>query len=127
MRVSLLLAVLAGPALGQGHPCDGAETQVELNMCSYEAWELADEELNEAYAAAVEAAQGFDEWPEGRAEETLRAAQRAWIDFRDAGCEAEAATWDGGTGQPMARNGCLETQTLRRTEDLWAYAEAWGG
>lgn len=126
MRSFLVLAALAGPAPAQADACAGAVTQAELNMCTYEAWEIADGELNDAYAAAVEAARSYDASYDGRAEEVLRAAQRAWVAFRDADCEAAAVAWDGGTGQPMIRNTCLEDLTLRRAEDLWGYAEAWG-
>ena len=98
-------------------------TQADLNDCTALAYEAADEELNLAYGAALGAARQFDSWPEGRAEATLRAAQRAWVAFRDAACEAEAALWDGGSAQPMIRSGCLERLTLQRTDDLWAYAE----
>ncbi|EYD74001.1 hypothetical protein Rumeso_04443 [Rubellimicrobium mesophilum DSM 19309] len=118
-----MLAVLgAGPAVAQD-PCAGAVTQLDLNRCSAEAYEAADEELSRAYGAAVAAARQFDSSPGGRAEATLRAAQRAWIAYRDASCEAEAALWDGGSGQPMIRAGCLGRLTALRTDDLKAYAE----
>ena len=120
---ALLLAGLwAGPALAQD-PCEEAVTQLDLNDCTAEALAVADEELNLAYDAALGAARQYDSSPEGQAEATLRAAQRAWIAYRDAACEAEAALWDGGSAQPMIRSGCLEHLTVLRTEDLWAYAE----
>ena len=117
-----LAGLVAGPALAQD-PCDGAVTQFDLNQCSEAAYRAADKELNGAYAAALEAARQYDSWPEGRAEATLRAAQRTWIAYRDAACEAEAALWDGGSGQPMILSGCLGRLTAQRTDDLKAYAE----
>ena len=114
-----LFLLLAGPVAAQEHPCDGAETQIDLNECSYVAWEQADVELNDAYAAAMGVAQGHG----GSAGEALRDAQRAWIAFRDADCAAEAAFWEGGSAQPMILYGCLETITLQRTDDLWAISE----
>lgn len=114
-----LFLLLAGPVAAQEHPCDGAETQIDLNECSYVAWEQADVELNEAYAAAMGVAEGHG----GSAGEALRDAQRAWIAFRDADCAAEAAFWEGGSAQPMILYGCLETITLQRTDDLWAISE----
>jgi uncharacterized protein YecT (DUF1311 family) len=119
----LLTLALAGPA-GAQDPCEWADTQHDLNQCTYSAWMAADEELNRAYAAALAAARQFDPWPEGRAESTLRQAQRAWVAFRDAACDAEAAPWDGGSAQPMILSSCLERLTLLRTDDLWAYAES---
>jgi uncharacterized protein YecT (DUF1311 family) len=118
----LALACAAAPAWAQD-PCEGAVTQLDLNDCTHAAWMAADEELNLAYGAALEAARQYDSWPEGRAEDTLRAAQRAWVAYRDAACEAEAALWDGGSAQPMILSGCLGRLTTQRTDDLWAYAE----
>lgn len=120
--LAVAAGLLAGPAMAQD-ACAEAVTQLELNDCSALAHEAADGELNLAYEAALAAARQYDSSPEGRAEETLRAAQRAWISFRDAACEAEAALWDGGSAQPMIRSGCLERLTLQRTDDLWSYAE----
>ena len=118
-----LLLLAAAPARAQ-EACDDAVTQLDLNECTHVAWLAADEELNRAYEAALAAARQFDSWPEGRAESTLREAQRAWVAFRDAACEAEAALWDGGSAQPMILAGCFERLTLLRTDDLWAYAES---
>ena len=111
--------LLAGPVAAQEHPCDGAETQIDLNECSFVAWEQADAELNDAYAAAMRVAEGYG----GTVADDLRAAQRAWIAFRDADCAAEAAFWEGGSAQPMILYGCLEMITLQRTDDLWAISE----
>lgn len=121
--VGLLLALAGGPALAQDL-CGAAVTQFDLNECSHAAYLVADEELNHAYAAARDAARRIDRGSsEVRAEDSLRAAQRAWVAFRDAACEAEAVPATGGSMQPMIRSGCLERLTTQRTDDLWAYAE----
>jgi uncharacterized protein YecT (DUF1311 family) len=91
-------------------------TQFDLNACSLVAWQKADAALNEAWDAALAA---LDEPVEAR----LRAAQRAWIAFRDAECEAQAAFFEGGSAQPMVRNGCLESLTLARTGEIRGYEE----
>lgn len=116
------MAVACGPLWAQDL-CAGAMTQLALNECSHAAYLVADEELNRAYGAAREAAREIDEWSQGRAEDTLKAAQRAWVAFRDAACEAEAAPETGGSIRPMVRSACLERLTLQRTDDLWSYAE----
>ena len=107
----------AGPALSQG-ACGEAVTRLDPNDCAHAARQEADAALNLAYGEASAQAETHDEHPGGRAEETLRVAQRAWVACRDAACEAQAAVRDGGSMEPMIRNGCLEALTLRRTEDL---------
>lgn len=114
--------LLAGPAWAQEVDCGRAVTQVEMNDCARRDWAEADAALNLAYAEAVARAEAFDTHPEGRAEETLRAAQRAWVAFRDAVCESQAVLWEGGSAEPMVRSGCLATVTRQRAEALRTYA-----
>ena len=114
--------LLGAPAMAQEVDCGRAVTQGDMNDCARLDWEAADEALNLAYGEAVARAEAFDTYPEGRAEETLRAAQRAWVAFRDAVCESEAALWDGGSAEPMVRSGCLAAVTRQRTEYLTTYA-----
>lgn len=97
--------------------CDSPETQAEITQCSAQAYQAADDELNEAYQVLV-----------GRLEnnesslEKLRAAQRQWIGFRDAECAFESSAVEGGSAQPMVRNGCLEALTKARTQRLQEHA-----
>ena len=61
-----------------GPGCDAAETGQEFVGCVADALLRADRELDETYARALEVAES---------ERGLRAAQRAWIVYRDADCE----------------------------------------
>jgi uncharacterized protein YecT (DUF1311 family) len=118
------LACLIGlPAWGQADPCAGAVTQADLNECSHAAYLAADEDLNLAYEAALDAARQIDAWSEARAQDRLRVAQRAWVAYRDAACDAETAQEEGGSIHPLLYASCLERLTILRSDDLWAYAE----
>ena len=124
--LAVLMLLLPEVAGAQEADCASAVTQFDLNECAYAEFEAADAELNRAYAAAVEAAREAEEYEPG-AEDRLRAAQRAWVAFRDLDCEAVApATPGAGSMQPMAYAGCLAGLTDQRAYDLWAYAEAQG-
>ena len=48
----------------------------------------------------------------------LRAAQRAWITFRDAACAAEGYQMHGGSAEPMVIYGCRARLTEARLADL---------
>jgi uncharacterized protein YecT (DUF1311 family) len=62
---------------------NGAETQAEVNACASAEAGRADEELNHVYAQVLaEAASVTDAIPK------VKAAERAWIGFRDAYIEA---------------------------------------
>ncbi len=82
--------------------CIGAETQRQ------------DRRLNQAYKAAM-ALQS----PERKKQ--LQAAQRAWIQFRDANC-AFYFDPDGGSLARVSANDCVMTSTAQRAQELEGFA-----
>ncbi len=98
------LCLLAAPAL--------AQSQQEMNREAEQQFEAADRELNRVYKAAETKLDA-----EGKAK--LRAAQRAWIAFRD----AEAARVADGEGRggsifPMIYAGTRKRLTDERIKQL---------
>jgi uncharacterized protein YecT (DUF1311 family) len=63
---------------------DKAQTQVEMNTCAGEEYKAADAELNRVYQAVLKK---YKDDPKFLAK--LRAAQRAWLAYRDAEEEAK--------------------------------------
>jgi uncharacterized protein YecT (DUF1311 family) len=76
--------------------------------------DIQDKRLNIAFATAM---RGLS--PHRKA--SLRAAQRAWIAYRDAWC---GITYDGDSGQAehLAANQCMLDETIRQTIRLDALA-----
>jgi uncharacterized protein YecT (DUF1311 family) len=107
--------------------------QMQMNQCSYLAYQAADEDLNLAYGLArdtlksndADIAEIYGELPEGyqRGVIILRDAQRAWIAFRDLSCQAEGQQYYGGSIRPLIENTCKESLTRQRTEQLRAAFE----
>ena len=50
--------------------------------------------------------------------ESLRAAQKLWVQFRDANCTYVASEAEGGSMQPLEFNECKLTMTVERTTEL---------
>lgn len=121
MRLSsLFLSVgflLSSSFASANDSCDSANTQTELNLCTAQAYQAVDDELNAVYQTLVSRLEG-----NSASLDKLRVAQRAWIGFRDAECAFESSAVEGGSAQPMVRNGCLETLTEARTEQLREHA-----
>ena len=92
-------------------PCPGSNTQFELNQCAARARDRADAELNKVYRELMKDA-GVTE----RAK--LRAAQLAWIKFRDAHCDYRSVGNKGGTIYPMVVSFCLAGVTTSRVKQL---------
>lgn len=109
----LIASTTRGGEVVQTLPADCDSTQQAMNACAAQRYTQADDALNRAYRAARSAAR--DEAGQAR----LRAAQRAWIVFRDKDCLAQAGPRkEGGSIWPLQQYGCLERHTLRRTDDL---------
>ncbi len=127
MRLLFALALLLpAPLLAQAPDCTAPQTQTDMTQCAVLDWQAADADLNVAYGKAVQAMQALDrDLPAGEAgaEAALRAAQRAWIAFRDAACTAEGFTMRGGTAEPMVVAICKARLTAARTQDLLILTE----
>lgn len=126
MKILIAALVLAAtPALAQEVDCAKAVAQMELTYCAEQEWMAADADLNDAYGAARDLMRQVDTGlPEDQkgAEANLKAAQRAWITFRDAACAAEGYMMHGGSAEPMVIYGCRARLTESRAEDLWQLA-----
>ncbi|HET6934674.1 MAG TPA: lysozyme inhibitor LprI family protein [Candidatus Angelobacter sp.] len=105
LGICLLLAQTAWPQ------CENAGTTVETTNCYADELKKADAELNKIYKAALADLEGKDAVK-------LRKAQRAWMAYRDAQCDAEYGTWGGGSGGPAAHLACLGRLTHQRTAEI---------
>ena len=126
MRLGLALCFLACPAAAQEVNCANAQAQVEMTYCAEQDWKAADVDLNTAYKAAMAVMQQIDSDLDAKdrgAVDNLRAAQRAWITFRDAACAAEGYPMHGGTAAPMVIYTCRARLTEERTTDLGLLTE----
>ena len=105
---------------------EGGYSTLGMSSCNndeYQAWDVL---LNEEYKKTISA---FEEWDKDEAEyfpeyarrvETLRAAQRAWIAFRDAQCELDYAIWGSGSMRHIMGTACYLDMAAERTIELWA-------
>jgi len=88
LAILLLMGISPGGALAQDSKAyiacsNGAKTQAEMNECASAEASHADKELNQAYVEVLAKAASV---PESAAK--VKAAEQAWIAFRDAYIEA---------------------------------------
>jgi uncharacterized protein YecT (DUF1311 family) len=118
-------------AAGNGieHACDWAQSQMELNQCSGEQYHKADQRLNIVYNNALRLMQSdlSDAQQQGDADdvkfnraaiEKLKAAEKAWIQYRDLHCDAARHEVGGGSMSPMIWGFCMAKTTGDRIEEL---------
>ncbi|HWT58626.1 MAG TPA: lysozyme inhibitor LprI family protein [Rhizobium sp.] len=116
---AMLLA--ADSASGQDIDCQNPKTQSDMTSCEAARHETADKALNVQYKKTRAALAAVDKDLDGDrkgAEQALVKAQRAWIDYRDAECDASGFQARGGTMEPMLVAGCLANITDKRTKEL---------
>jgi uncharacterized protein YecT (DUF1311 family) len=107
----IALILLAASAAG----CANATTQADMNRCAASEFARADAALNVQWRRTLA----------GNRKRSAKqiAAQRAWIAFRDAECEAESAGSIGGSMHSMEIAMCRGRLTKERTSQLAAIAK----
>jgi uncharacterized protein YecT (DUF1311 family) len=117
MRVLFgLILIAAFTSAARANECDNAMDQSTMNACADQSFKKADAELNAVYKK-LQSRKNDD----AEAAKLLIAAERAWVLFRDAECEFDAADNLGGSIYPMVYSGCLERLTQARIDQLNRY------
>lgn len=110
---------------------DGGYSTLGMATCNNDestAWDVL---LNEEYKETMPAFEGLDTeeaeyFPNlDTRVDTLRAAQRAWITYRDAECLNEYALWGAGSMRHISYTNCQMEETAERTIEIWAKREAY--
>ncbi len=104
--------------------CNRDGNQSELNVCAYEDYQAADKKLNETWKNLMTKFKA-----EKTATAKLKAAQKAWIAFRDAeidamfACEEDDIQTCWGSMYPLSLNSELQAMTEARTQQLQKYID----
>ena len=129
----MLLLAIALAAAEPALDCDDQVTQADMNQCAHIAYQRADAELNRQWRLALAVARISDrEIADVRRDrrrgfvESLLAAQRAWLTFRDNHCVLNSYDAIGGSMEPMLYSLCMTALTEARTEQLREIAEGQG-
>jgi uncharacterized protein YecT (DUF1311 family) len=125
LTIAAIMLAVAGPALAQDIPgCENATSNIELGMCTSNAYQAADKELNDLWPKVLKYIDGQGEYMPADAlqkwKETIIAAQKAWVTFKESDCAAVEYEWWGGSGAGQAQTACLYAHTAARVEDLKA-------
>jgi len=92
-------------------PCAKVVSTAEMSGCFDKAHKAADSELNELYGRIQKVLH-----PNELA--SLVQAERLWLQYRDATCQAEYKLFEGGTAGPPTRLACLTAETRARQTSL---------
>jgi len=125
--LSILLTVYALPAFAS--ECPNAVTQQDSDGCSANIASNDDAELNRVNRALVKSLLDDSKTNAGDSAivatdsnslQDLKAAEQAWIIYRDAECRFEADGYAGGSIQPTMVTDCEAAWTVQQTRRLKA-------
>jgi uncharacterized protein YecT (DUF1311 family) len=95
-----------------GAPCQNTSAAaIALDNCFARTYRAADDQLNQLYKQIRQVLTPGQQ-------QQLLAAQRLWLQLRDATCRAESDLYKGGDAESPAYSACLEGETRQRTADL---------
>lgn len=116
LSVGLVVLLLASGTPGKmvfAADCDNAMSQLEINQCESKLAEQADKNLNAVYKKLIAAV-------DGSGAGKLRAAERAWMAYRDSQCEFNERSSIGGSIHDAAVSACYQDFASKRTKELQA-------
>lgn len=108
---------------------EGGYTTLGMTMCTAAETAAWDDVLNTEFGRTMDWSRAMDaqdqaHFPEfAKRAEMLRAAQRAWIPFRDAECGFAYAQWGAGSMRHIAGTSCMLDMTATRAIELFEMRE----
>jgi len=90
---------------------DNATSTFDMKICNVNELEYQDRLLNRYYREIMRKLSKDEK-------QKLKKAQRAWIKYRDAKCDAEGKEMRGGTGESLLIGACLVETTKVRVKEL---------
>lgn len=117
----LLLSTLAGHSFALD--CKKALTTLEINECASRDKDKVEAKLNKTYQRIMTSLSRPDTEDEQFSimKKHLVAAQRAWVKFREADCDAVYEKHSGGTIRNVMYISCLQNHAERRIKDLESF------
>lgn len=121
----LLCSVNAFADDGADVDCSNAITTMEVDICASRELEIVETDLNKAYQSLMRGLtkpEPGEEENYALARKRLLEAQRAWVTFREADCQAQYALHASGTIRNAIYIGCMSERATQRIKELRNYA-----
>lgn len=114
LRAAALLTLCACTTQAFALDCKNATTTVDMNQCVASEQKQMEATLNLTYQRVLRA-------QPPRVKAKLIAAQRMWLKFREADCDAMFEKYAGGTMRNAAVLGCMQRRAGQRIKELDDY------
>jgi uncharacterized protein YecT (DUF1311 family) len=119
------LITIAGGTSAVALDCKTAMTTLEVNECASIEQRKVEARLNETYQRVIQSLDQPDTDLEkfSQMKSRLMTAQRAWVKFREADCQAVYTYYQAGTIRAIMFTGCMKSHAENRIKDLQAYGQ----
>jgi uncharacterized protein YecT (DUF1311 family) len=116
----LLLPLLIASWAGSSHAldCKNAMSTPDINECAAIGQKKVEDKLNLAYQDKLKY---FNDPEDAGTKKSLIAAQRAWVKFREADCNAVYEQWKTGTIRTVMFIECMQKRAETRIKELEDY------
>jgi uncharacterized protein YecT (DUF1311 family) len=113
MALVILTSLHGSKASASANHCANTDdmNQMEMNMCAGEAADLAETQMQAVYTKAIAATSANDLV-------LLKRTQSAWKHYRALECEAQGASAEGGSIQPLIISTCMKKLTDSRKKEI---------
>ena len=125
-KLALLTFLLVSGDCFAALDCDKVISTPEINECASLEFEKVDKELNAAYKEVMSSLSDDDPYLAQRyadTKESLVAAQRLWIKFREEDCNAVFNYFRDGTISTAMQLSCMTEHTKLRTQQLKSFIQ----
>ncbi len=129
MIAALLLLAVAPAVDVDATDCDDSSPQQMLNICAANAAQGVDAEMNAQWKLTAAEMKRRDAGIDRKTDrqsghfDTLLAAQRAWLTYREKQCLVASFEMRGGSAAPSLYSGCFHELTRERIAQLKALIE----
>lgn len=119
------LALFAvGSAVAAAPDCQKPKDTLETNECAAIEQKAVEARLNQVYQRLLKSLDERGKEAAGM-KVKLTSAQRAWVKFREADCDAVFEKWSGGTIRTVMFIGCMQSRAEQRIKELEDFAQTY--
>lgn len=117
--------LLTSMKLANAIDCDKVIATIDINQCAHNELQKVEKQLNETYQRVLKGLPTSDGpgTDSINPKHSLVVAQRAWVSFREADCDAVFDFWASGTIRTVQRISCMQNHAELRIRQLRQYEE----
>lgn len=121
-RLAFAALVISAASSAHALDCANAVSTVDMNDCAAQEQQQVEKQLNDVYRRVLaETPAKVGGAKPAKPKDSLVAAQRLWVKFREADCKAVLDLWSDGSIRNLQYLGCMRDHAQVRIKQLEAF------